>query len=126
MPYREENRRPVDLELDALHDLLARIRRVRRRVALPVMSGALVAIVLGVAAHLGGLWSIFGTDEEGRYLVGVATIFVAGGLCALPVVVPGVLLYLAFRARTRRTWVTAHGRAGVSAEWLAANVNRYG
>ena len=126
MAYREENRRPVDLEIDALHDLLARIRRVRRRVALPVLSVALVALAIGVSAHVLGYWSVFGTDEDGRYWLGAFTIFTAGLLAALPIVVPGELLYVAMRARTRRTWQIAHARAGVGDEWLNANMNRYG
>jgi hypothetical protein len=126
MAYREENRRPVDLEIDALHDLLARIRRVRRRVALPVMLLAAVAVSLGVAAHVLGYWSVFGTDEDGRYLLGAFTVFSAGLLAMLPILVPGTLLYAALRARTRRAWRIAHARAGVAEEWLDANVNRYG
>ncbi len=126
MAYREETKRPVDRELDALHDLLARARRVRRQAALPTLLIAAATASIGVSAHVLGYWSVFGVDEDGRYLLGAVTVFAAASLCALPVLLPGAAVYLVLRARTRNTWRIVHARAGVDEQWLAENVKRYG
>ena len=55
--YREAEPRATDLETAALHDLLARFRRLRRRVALPVAIAGLVASLGSMALHVTGWWA---------------------------------------------------------------------
>ena len=127
--YRKpEERKPseTDLETDALHDLLRRTKHFRRRVALPILVGALVMSWVGMAAHALGYWSVIGTLSDGRYIVSTFTFLIAAVSCAAPILVPGVATYVVLRARLRAAWCDAHRKNGVSAEWLAANSRRLG
>lgn len=129
MAYRKgETREPSesDRETSALHDLLARMRRLRARIALPVLVAALVAVSIGTTAHALGYWSVLGTLPDGSYFVGTATFLIAAVLSSAPLLVPGVVIYLVARARLRRAWQEEHRRNGVSDEWLAENVRRFG
>jgi len=85
-----------DRETDALRDLLARMKRLRTRVALP-----------------------------SRYYLGAATFLIAAVLCSAPVLAPGVMVYLVARAQLRRAWREEHRKKGVSKEWLAENIRRF-
>jgi hypothetical protein len=115
-----------DRETSALHDLLARTRRLRTRIALPALVVSLVTISMGTTAHALGYWSVLGTLSDGSYFVGTATFLIAAILCSAPVLGPGVAVYLVARARQRRAWREEHRKNGVSDEWLAANVQRFG
>lgn len=123
-----EKREPseTDRETAALLDLLARMKRLRSRVALPTLVAALVAVSLGTTAHAIGWWSVLGTLPDGTYFVGTATFAVAAVISALPAAVPGALVYLVARARLRRAWSDDHRDNGVSNAWLAENVGRFG
>jgi hypothetical protein len=129
MAYRSgEKREPSesDRETSALHDLVARMKRLRKRIVLPTLIAALVAIAIGTTAHALGYWSVIGTLSDGRYLVGPATFFVAAVVCSAPMLAPGVVIYLVARARLRSAWHAEHRANGVSSEWLEENVRRFG
>jgi hypothetical protein len=115
-----------DRETSALHDLVARMKRLRARLALPLLVTSLVTVSIGTTAHALGYWSVLGTLPDGSYFVGTATFLIAAVLCSAPVLGPGVVVYLLARARLRRAWQEEHRRNGVSAEWLAENVSRFG
>jgi hypothetical protein len=114
-----------DRETFALLDLLARMKRVRARVALPTSIASLVAVSAGTTAHALGYWSVLGTLSDGTYFVGAATFLIAAVICSAPVLVPGVAVYLLARARLRRAWHEEHRKNGVSSEWLEENVRRF-
>lgn len=127
--YRKhEEREPssTDLETAALHDLLRRMKRFRRRVALPILVVAMVSAWIGMAAHALGYWSVLGATSEGVYVVSAFTFVIAAVICAGPIIVPGVFVYLALRARLRSAWREEHRKNGVAAEWLAESSNRFG
>jgi len=109
--------RSTDLETAAIHDMVARMKRLRRRVALPVLIAATVLAWFGATAHAVGYWSLFGASSDGSYLVSGFTLTVAGFLCAAPVVAVGAPLYLALRARLRASWREEYRRKPVSDEW---------
>lgn len=115
-----------DRETAALHDLLLRMKRLRARIALPTLVASLVAVSIGTSAHATGYWSVLGTLSDGTYFVGTATFLIAAILCSAPVLGPGILVYIIARARLRRAWQHEHRESGVSAEWLAENVRRFG
>lgn len=128
MAYRSgEKREPseTDRETAALHDLVARMKRLRARVALPTLIAALVAIAIGTTAHALGYWSVLGTLSDGRYFVGPATFLVAAILSGAPMLAPGAMVYVLARARLRRAWLAEHRAHGVSSEWLESNVRRF-
>ena len=114
-----------DRETSALHDLLARMKRLRRRSALPTLVASLVAVSIGTWAHAFGYWSVLGTLSDGTYFVGTATFLIAAIVSSAPVLGPGVVIYLLARARLRRAWQEEHRKNGVSNEWLAENVRRF-
>ena len=114
-----------DRETSALHDLLARMRRLRTRVALPALVMSLVAMSTGTMAHALGYWSVLGRLPDGSYFVSTATFMIAAVLCSAPVLVPSVAVYLLARARLRHAWHREHRTNGVSSEWLADNVRRF-
>ena len=124
--YRKREPRPFDLENDALDDLLLRIKALRRHVALPAIVVAMLAACLGAAAHLFGFWPVFGSNADGSYYISFGSAVVAGTVCALPIIVPGVGVYFTLRVRLRRAWLERHMERGVSGEWLAENVQRFG
>ena len=115
-----------DRETSALHDLLARMKQLRARIALPTLITSLVAIAIGTSAHATGYWSVLGRLDDGSYFVGTATFLIAAIICSAPVLGPGGLLYLVARARLRRAWQDEHRAKGVSSEWLAENAGRFG
>ena len=115
-----------DRETEALRDLLVRMKRLRTRVALPVLFGALVAVSIGTTEHALGYWSVLGTLSDGTYYVGTATFLIAAVASSAPLLVPGVAVYLFARARVRRTWQDEHRAKGVSSAWLSENVRRFG
>jgi hypothetical protein len=115
-----------DRETSALHDLLARMKRLRRRTALPTLVASLVAVSIGTWAHALGYWSVLGTLSDGSYFVGTATFLIAAIVSSAPVLGPGIAIYLFARARLRRAWQEEHRQNGVSNEWLAKNVRRFG
>jgi len=116
----------TDRETTALHDLLARMKRLRSRCALPTLVAALLPLSLGTTAHALGYWSVLGRLSDGSYFVSTATFAVAAVLSGAPVLVPGALVYVVARARLRRAWRDAHRANGVSSEWLAENTDRFG
>jgi hypothetical protein len=115
-----------DRETSALHDLLWRMKRLRARVALPTLVASLVAVSIATSAHATGYWSVLGTLSDGTYFVGTATFLIAAILRSAPVLGPGIVVYVMARARLRRAWQHQHRENGVSAEWLAENVRRFG
>ena len=115
-----------DGETAALHDLLARVKRLRRRIALPTLVVSLVAVSVGTSAHALGHWSVLGTLPDGSYYVGAATFLIAAVVSCGPVLGPGVVAYIIARALLRRAWQDDHRAKGVSSEWLAENVHRFG
>lgn len=115
-----------DRETAALVDLLARVKRLRTRVALPTSIAALVAVSIGTTAHASGYWSVLDRLPDGSYFVGTATFLVAAVICSAPFVAPGVALYLLARMRLRHAWMAEHSGNGVSSEWLAENARRFG
>jgi len=115
-----------DRETSALHDLLLRVKRLRTRIALPTLITSLVAVSIGTSAHATGYWSVLGTLTDGTYFVGTVTFWIAAILCSAPVLGPGTVVYVIARARLRRAWQHEHRENGVSSEWLAENVRRFG
>jgi hypothetical protein len=115
-----------DRETEALRDLLARMKRLRRRVALPTLVASLVVASIGMSAHALGYWSVVGMLSNGTYLIGAVTFLIAAVICSAPVLGPGVAVYLLARMRLRRAWQEQHREKGVSKEWLAENVRRFG
>jgi len=124
-PFRKAPPRTTDLETEALRDLLRRTRRLRRRTALPAMIVGLIAAFGGMAAHITGLWSVFGGSDHQGYYVTAFSLGAAALVCAAPLVLPAAVLYLVLRARVRGTWNAAHATHGVPAEFLAENVRRF-
>lgn len=124
--YREANPRATDLETAAIYDLLARIKTLRRRVALPLMIAGVVAALFGMGAHVTGRWSILGRLDDGGYYVSGVTILVAAFLSAAPIVAPGAAVYVGLRGRARRSWREAHVANGLSPSFLAENMRRFG
>ena len=116
----------TDRETDALRDLVARMKRLRARIALPILVASLVLASIGMTAHALGYWSVIGALSNGTYYVSAATFAVAALLCTAPLLAPGVALYLLARLRLRRAWQAEHRDKGVSEAWLAENVRRFG
>ena len=134
-PYREHEAtapRSTEVETASIHDLLARIRRVRRRVALPTLIASAILAWIGGTAHVTGYWSLLGRLSDGSYYVSTATMIVAAALSAAPVASLGVLLYLATRARMRQAWLDEYRHKEVSddwpdrEEWLQRTSRRFG
>ncbi len=123
--YRKAELRGVDVETAALHDLLARIRRLRRRVALPAAVVAVALGLTGAVAHVTGYWAILGVLEDGTYAVHAVTILFAAGLAASPAAAVGVASYLLLRARLRRAWRDEHVRT-LDAAWIDSTARRFG
>ena len=115
-----------DLETAAIHDLVGRMKRFRRAVALPILITALLLAWAGMAAHALGYWSVLGTTASGLYVVSAFTFAIAGVLCAAPVIVPGFVIYVILRARVRSAWREEHKRNGVGDEWLVHTSRRFG
>jgi len=97
----------VDQEIDAFKDLQRTIRTQRARVA-PFFVIAVVAATIGAAAHVNGVWSVFGRDVDGNYLIFNLSIVVAMLGPAAIGLVPGVVLYWTLRARGRALWRERH------------------
>ena len=125
-PYREHEPSATDLETAALHDMLRRMKRFRRRVALPTIVAAMVAAWLGMTAHALGYWSVLGATSSGVYAMSAFTFLIAAALCAAPIIVPGVAVYVVLRGSLRREWRDEHRGKGVTADWLAENSGRFG
>lgn len=125
-PYRKQEPRESDLEIDAIVDQLARIKQLRKRVALPCIIAALIATWFGMAAHATGRWSVLGTTPDGTYFVNAVTLGIAAATCAAPIAVPGVAVYIVLRARLRRSWREDHAAKGVSASFLEESSGRFG
>jgi hypothetical protein len=102
--YREHEPRSTDLETAGIHDIVARMKRLRRRVALPLLLAASLLAWLGMSAHAFGYWSVLGASSDGFYGVSGATLALAGVICAAPVMGIGLPLYIALRARLRSAW----------------------
>ncbi len=117
---------PLDLETDAIVDLGARIRVLRRRVLLPPAIAWLVVAHLVAAAHMLGYLPILGRDDDGSYIVSKLTILLATLLPSVPIVGPAAVVYVVLRGRMRAAWAAEHRARGVSEEALARNVARYG
>jgi hypothetical protein len=114
---KEEAPRSTDVETASIHDLLARIKRVRRRVALPALIASAVLAWLGGTLHVMGHWSLFGRLPDGGYYVSTPTMILAAALAAAPVASLGAALYLVMRGRMRRAWLDEYRRMEVSDEW---------
>jgi ABC-type spermidine/putrescine transport system permease subunit II len=116
----------LDLETDAIADLGASIRRLRRRVLLPALAAYVVAGHLAVIAHVLGYFSLLGRLHDGSYVVTNFTVFLALLAPLLPVVGPASIVYLALRARMRDAWVREHVARGLPREAAERNVARFG
>lgn len=114
---KDEAPRSTDVETASIHDLLGRIKRVRRRVALPALIASAILAWLGGTLHVTGHWSLFGRLPDGGYYVSTATMILAAALSAAPVASLGAALYLAMRARMREAWLDEYRRKAVSDEW---------
>ncbi len=117
MPYRKDAPRSTDLETAAIHDLLARMKRLRRRAALPTLIAAACLAWLGATAHALGYWPVFGRLQDGSYFVGTASLLIVASLCGLPVALPGAVLYVVLRGRLRTAWREEYRRMSVADEW---------
>jgi len=124
--YREAHQPPVDLEAEALRDLLRRTRRLRKRVLFPVAVMALVVGHAGIVAHATGYWAMFGRMTDGSYGVSPVTILLAFALPALPFVLAGGALHRVLGGRMRRAWCDEHEKQGVPRDVLEGNAFRYG
>ncbi len=116
----------LDLETDAIVDLGARIRRLRRRVLLPAIIAALVAGHLSLLAHVLGYSSIVGRLSDGSYFVSKLTVLLALILPLPPIVAPACVAYLVLRGRMREAWARDHVARGLPAEVAARNARRFG
>ena len=121
----DRERSTLDLETDAIVDLVARMRHLRRRVALPFVVVAAAFSNLGAAAHATGYWAVLGVLPDNTYVVNKLTVILAFLLPILPVAIFGVPVYAALRSRTRRAWREEHGEHGLSAEWLSTTSARF-
>jgi hypothetical protein len=126
--HREKSAGPsaIDLETDAIVDLGARIRRLRRRVLLPAIIAFLMVAHVCVAAHMLGYLPILGRLADGSYFISKLTILLATLAPAVPIVGPAAVAYVVMRGRMRAAWVAEHRAKGVSEEALETNVARYG
>ena len=68
-----------------------------------------------MAAHITGLWSVFGGSDHQGYYVTAFSLGAAALVCAAPLVLPASFLYLVLRARVRGTWNAGHATHGVPA-----------
>jgi hypothetical protein len=116
----------LDLETDAIVDLGARVRRVRRRVLLPALVACVVVGHLAVAAHVLGYLPILGVLPDGTYIVSKLTILVALLLPSVPIAGPAAIVYVVLRGRMRVVWAREYRARGLTDEALARNVGRYG
>jgi hypothetical protein len=122
----DEGASPLDLETDAIVDLGARIRPLRKRVILPAVIVWVAIAHVCVAAHMLGYLPIFGRLADGSYYVTRFTVFLATLLPAVPIVGPAAAAYAVLRGRMRAAWAADHRAKGVSEDALARNVARYG
>jgi ABC-type spermidine/putrescine transport system permease subunit I len=116
----------LDLETDAIVDLGARVRRVRRRVLLPALVAYVVVGHLSVAAHVLGYLPILGLLADGSYLVSKFTVLVALLLPSVPIAGPAAIVYVVLRGRVRAVWAREYRARGLTDEVLARNAGRYG
>jgi hypothetical protein len=117
----------IDAETAAIRDLVARMRGLRRRVALPFVAAAVIPGHLGILLHVTGHWSVLGVLPDGTYLVHPVTILLAFAILACPFVAMGVPVYLFLRAQLRRSWREQHLRQhGLADHWLDATTRRFG
>ena len=121
----DRERSTFDLETEAIVDLVARMRHLRRRVALPFLVVAAAFSNLGAAAHATGYWAVLGVLPDNTYVVNKLTVLLAFLLPILPVAIFGVPVYAALRSRTRRAWREEQGEHGLSAEWLSTTSARF-
>jgi hypothetical protein len=125
--YREPHQPPVDMEAEALRELLRRTRRLRKRVIFPAAAAAVVIGHVGIAAHATGHWAMFGRLSDGSYYVSVLSIILAFALPALPFVLVGAVLHRVLGDRLRRAWCDEYEtQHGVPRDVLEGHVLRYG
>lgn len=125
--YRRHNPSRFDLETIALRELSHRVKRLRSRVLFPVAAAAVIVGHVGIAAHALGYWSIFGTFEDGTYLLSWVTIAVAFFIGALPFGIVGLILHRVLSGRLRRAWVDEfEQKYHLPREELEQNAGRYG
>ena len=115
----------IELETEAIVDLVAQMRRLRRRAALPFLVGAAAAGNLGLVAHAAGYWSVLGTLLDGEYVVSKVTLMLAFLVPFAPILVLGVPVYGVMRAHTRRQWREEHRSRGLAEEWLTSTQERF-
>jgi len=126
MTYRTGERRSIDTETVALRELVARMRRLRARVALPFLVACAIVGQCGILTHALGYWSVFGVGSDGSYFVSGFTIAAAFVLPAAPLAALGWPTYVLFRARLRRAWSDEYGgKHRLSPEWLESTKNRF-
>lgn len=114
-----------ELETDALVDLVARMRAMRKRVALPFLVVGAAVANLGAAAHATGFWPIFGVLPDNTYHVNKVTVVLSFVIPLLPVLALGLPVYLIFRERTRRAWRSEYGARGLEEAWLRSTPQRF-
>ncbi len=130
--YRDDAPRSTDLETASIHDLLARTKRLRKRVALPAIAISMILAWLGATAHVMGRWSILGALPDGSYYVNGATMALAAVIAAAPAMAIGAPLYFALRAKMRAAWLEEYRKKPVCDawpdrdEWLERTSRRFG
>jgi hypothetical protein len=125
--YRDAHQPPVDLEAEALRELLRRTRRLRKRVVFPALAAAIVVGHLGIAAHATGRWALLGSGADGSYYVSPLTILLAFALPALPFVLAAGALHRVLGDRLRRAWCDEYEKEhGLPRDVLEGNALRYG
>jgi hypothetical protein len=116
----------LDLETEAIVDLGARIRRLRRRALAPALVAYLVAAHVAAGAHLLGYFAVLARNPDGSYPITWFRVVLALLIPLLPIVGPAWLAYLALRARMRQAWASEHVAKGLPQEVVERNVARYG
>jgi zinc transporter ZupT len=119
-PYRKlarEKPRATDVETAAIVELVLRMKRLRRRAALPVVLLSGGAAWLGGTAHALGYWTLLEARADGWYYVTAASLVVSAVLAALPIALPGAVLYLVLRGRLRKAWRDEARRQEVEGAW---------
>lgn len=114
-----------DIEIEALSDLVQRMRQLRRRVILPFGAVMLVFGHLGAAAHLFGYWTVTGIVYDDHYPVNFLTIAIAFILPICPILPLAFFTYRGKRAKMRKEWSHLYLSRGLTSEWLNSTAERF-
>ncbi len=123
--YREPAPDETDLEIDAIRDLLERIQRLRRRIALPSLVVVFVSMWMGTLAHCTGYWAPFGVSANHTYSVNVVTLVIVAAVSGAPFAAFGFAVYAFARDRLRRAWHADHRSKGLDDAWLDESARRF-